>query len=917
MANPVLNEPMWAAGVTWTVTQSDFLALDIALSELGADPVSLDLTLPPGAVVGLVRDPPMAPTNWTAPATQVLAGGVWTVTPVFLGVTWTAQVTPGAAVSDPATLTINNPNGLATSGRLRIIITGLAGAAATVEPGAGNLSIDRVLADPTLENVQVSSGLPVRERAAVTLSSVPSATVRINGAATLPPLPALFTLWTQVQANAIAVDGWTPTGATASFTAPGIYSATVLNFTVTAAYDFAANGIDPSDPKNTVVLPVTVQTVTYGLVMVLDRSGSMAGLVDGTSQWVIATRAAHACCDLFRAFRPGNSHMAGVVTFEHDNCSWTAAPSGNITLRNPSTGMAAPGLTPLSGFGNVNDWNLGSPRTCTPIGDALVMAWDRIGSGLGPNDLGAVILLTDGYENAGTTTIAASKGPASQTFAQARVTPGAVASGNALIGNRVSTLAIGQSVAQDLLHNLGTDIYHRIKAVHELRGAMVQMMGKVVDADEQMVIAAPEMAPPPHSLYYQTSAGEQVVAFLVEWSALSDRLELAWRSQASSGAFTVLNPTVDAGVVLTQRGSHGMMRVDLSVSPFVGQTGIQWRLQHKNVGGVVQPLVATDAIVMVDLATKIEVGFDTREYFIGDPIRLQARLWHGGAPLVGATVGIDVARPGEGLGTFLATNAPRYIQSRQAGTTIAATGSVTGAGAAPVTTAATHVPAPSPKVDPAQGKALMYQSLLQVLDMQELPVIIPPQFELYDDGAHGDGAADDGFYAAAFTDTLKEGTYSFRFRVSGKLPDGSSYSRIYVRSTWVGVKPDPLLMGAVWTVLDAPLRLLTFRPKTRSGEFLGPFRQDVISLSIVDGTFDGPLVDNLDGSYSQRVMGATLNADPLVLISIYGTPMQPTSPSRGGGGLGGLGYGERCLCLWCRAFECTWRSIVRLFTGRK
>lgn len=881
MPNPILTPPLWAPGVIWTVSQSNYLALDITLAEIDDDAVVVILTLPAGAEARLVRDP----ANWAASGTPVLTAGAWSPGPVILG-NWSAQVVAGAAATDPATLSISNNDGLAPSGLLRIILTGLGGAAAEIEPSSGNLSIDRVLADPALHNVQVSSGLPVRERANVTLSASPLATVAENGAAGLPALPALLSEWIENPANAIAVSSWVPSGASASFTAPGIYNATQLNFTFTAAYDLAANGLrDAGDPSNAQTLPVSVEEVNYGLVFVMDRSGSMGSVVGGKSQWAVATEAAHACCDLFRAFRSGDNHLAGVVTFEHRGCSWTPTPAGDITLRDPVTAGAATELAPLADFGNANDWDLGDPQDCTPIGDGLIAAWRRIGIDLGPNDRGAVVLLTDGYENAGSVTIAATAGPASQTFTAARVAPGAVGTGNTLIGNRVYTMAIGQSVDEDRLDDLGTAIYHRTDVLNEIRGAFAQMLGDVIDAQEEMAVAVGnDPAPPAHPLYYRTGSDEQVIAFLVFWAAASDKLRIGWRAQGSTGDFTLLNPA-DPAVTFTQRGRHGLMRVNLTAAPFSTQPGIEWRVEHLDTTESARPLTAENALVMVDLSTKIEVSFDRRSYFIGDPIGLTARIRKGGAPVTGATVGVDVAQPGEGLGTFLGTNAARYKEVRPDG---------------------------KAKGDAAVGKGAMFQTLLRSLQITGLPVVTPPDFTLLDDGTYGDGRANVGLYGGAFTDTAREGTYSFRWRISATLPDGSQVSRVFVRSTWVGVRPDPTLLGAVWTTVADGIMLVTFTPKAANGELLGPWRTAVISMSVVDGSFDGPLIDNLDGSYSRRVK-AVAGSDPLVSISVYGAPMDPTSPVRAGGG---AGVGERCLCLWWRALVCTWQRFIALVRGK-
>ena len=56
-------------------------------------------------------------------------------------------------------------------------------------------------------------------------------------------------------------------------------------------------------------------------------------------------------------------------------------------------------------------------------------------------------------------------------------------------------------------------------------------------------------------------------------------------------------------------------------------------------------------------------------------------------------------------------------------------------------------------------------------------------FELYDDGQHGDGGANDGVYANAFSNTSLAGSYNFNVHVSGlNNRDGQPFTREYILS---------------------------------------------------------------------------------------------------------------------------------------
>ena len=53
----------------------------------------------------------------------------------------------------------------------------------------------------------------------------------------------------------------------------------------------------------------------------------------------------------------------------------------------------------------------------------------------------------------------------------------------------------------------------------------------------------------------------------------------------------------------------------------------------------------------------------------------------------------------------------------------------------------------------------------------------PVTLSLYDDGTHGDANSGDGIFTNQFSDTLKDGTYSFYVRVSGSTGAGNKFER--------------------------------------------------------------------------------------------------------------------------------------------
>ncbi len=886
MANPTIVTSGAGASTTYTVTGSSFVAIDIALADLDAGEAQVIVTAPMGAVIMALR----SPANWTAPGIALLTGGAW-AGPQALG-NWNVTIMPGAAATDPATVKFDAQIAGVVQ-RLRLICTALGGPL-TVEPAAGNIVIDRVLAAPAILNTQVlNPPLPVREHDAVTLSASVQHSKVDNPmpAMALSGLPPLLSFWATDLTNPAALPSFMPSGSSAAFTAPAVYAPTTLKFNLAAVLDLAANGtIEMGDPVTTASLSLTVEQVTYGMVLVLDRSGSMGeALGGGMSKWTAAVRAAHAWADLFRAFRPGGNHLAGVVTFQSDSGAWTLTPDSQITFRDPSSGnpVVADPLKPLAGFGDVAKWNLGSDATATPIGDGLVKAWTSIGAKLSPGNKAAVVLMTDGYENSGAVTIAATKGSAVQTFATARTT--SLNAGNTYIGNRLYTLALGTQVDDTRLHVLGEGFYRQItNSVNEVGPAFAEMLGHSLQADP--VMAGPPMAADPEApaqaLYYKVSSGERVLALLVQWADNTHALRVGYRPQGSVDPFILAAPTPNK-VTVTLRESHGLMRVDLAALLGDGAPATEWRLQDV-VGVTPQTGLVDRAIVMVDLVTKVDVGFSKPQFYVGEPIGLETRIACGGAAVTGATVLIDSARPGESLGTYLTLNARRYKDLND--------------------------DIPRPKSDAAKNKGLMVKTLFDMDGLQDLPIVRASGLALKDDGAHADGSAGDGFYANTFAATETEGTYTFRFRVEGSLADGSQFARVFERSVWVGLRPDPAQLNAIWQQIgqgngSTYRSSFTFKPMYGT-QYLGPFQTDAIQLKISGGTFDGDLVDLIDGSYTINVLHQSKDM-PTVSVNIWGQDMAPSAPSPTIAPLG-----TNCWQLWLSAIRCTLIGLRKLFTGK-
>jgi hypothetical protein len=792
-------------------------------------------------------------------------------------------------------------------------VSGLAGGTCVFTQGENDpmsLTITRIMCDPVAVIATVAPPSPVNEKVNVTLTASlatgPALTPTVVGL----PAPVVTYRWTYI--GQIAINEFPAEGPsqTLPFVAPGVYAAQTIQ--VTLQVWFGAPGPVGFLNNTSPVTPLTINPIPQRLALVLDRSGSMSG-----AKWENAKTAARILTHLFIALRQGVSanDRVGLVVFEDTTCSWHLAPinAGVSTVMNLSDTATADGLIcPL---------NFGPAGSCTPIGDGLYRGMELLNSPGAPTGTAyTIILLTDGYENSGTIRVdpnTPTGGVVVRNFSAARTDFPTV---NANL--KIFAVGLGATVQEDVLDALPlpmgagpSGIYRHVTDVDQLEEAIEQMVTMSQEAQQIVPFAGapPEGDPAPlaQQRYFQLDPGVARLALSIEWTNAADTIELAKRDMAGgvfSGSFSPVAATVKGCP------THGFVTVDLAAL-FGGETNVpatQWRVVHRT-GGVPQVIADANLMVFVDLYVKADIVFNKERYQTGEPMTITARLRAGDQIITGATVSVELARPGESLGTFLATNAqgfqlpgpidrPRDPDSTQ--------------------------PRPG---DAHHPKQIMLMQLLKNKGWDSLPIVRPPGIftdgsrQLFDDGAHSDGRANDGNYANVYTDTLKEGTYTWRFYIEGQLADGSRFNRLITISKWVGVNVDTLLSNLNVTYgLAAPRGFsaaqVIVRPVDAHGNYLGPFRTADLSFKTSAGNFlaanalsqptDGMAIDQADGAATishfdgrySRVLVYPSGPAPIVTVSVQDKPFVPVVIARGC-------LGE--LLLWVRKL---WQWLAKVLT---
>jgi von Willebrand factor type A domain len=726
----------------------------------------------------------------------------------------------------------------------------------------GTPTITRLMCDP-VATFTPAPAMP-KEKETVTLTADPATGPALTPTVVGLPLPPINYSWTY--AGNIAINDFPACGASQifAFTAPGVYGDKLINITLNVTFEGSCMPFTPGFLHNTSPAQgLTIKPRTQHLMLVLDRSGSMSG-----PKWENAKTAARIMTHLFIALRQGvtPSDRLGIQVFEDTNCTWhPGSTAGTITapvMALSTTSAADTNICPL---------NFGPAGTCTNIGDAMLKAMDDLATlGVGDNPKFTIILLTDGYENSGQVRIDPNTpAPAGvQNFAVARTATAARQN----VDSRLSiyTIGLGSTVQDDVLDNLPlpmgagpAGIYRNVLDISQLKDAIAQMVSFSQEAATIIPNAAPPAAPddpdpnpPSQPRYFKLDPQVNRMALAISWATdPTNTIELARRDRdpvtmTFKGPFTPVNPPVK------NCPTHGFVSVDVA-SLFGGdETAVpatQWRVVHKKiVMGVLtpQPILDTDLLIFVDLFVKADIVFDQTAYQTGDPMVITARLRAGDQPITDARVHVELARPGESLGTFLATNGSGYK------------------------------PAPPRGPDPAHPKLAMLQTLLRQKELNDLPILRPVAIftdgtnELFDDGVHSDGAPHDGNFANVYNHLDKEGTYTWRFFIEGRLADGSQFNRLMTISKWVSVAID--LDFSIFNVVDyagVPAgfigKQIFFLPKSKSGEFLGPFRTAEIDFKTSAGNFSGDMISHPDGQYS-RLLIYKRGESPVITVQVRG-----------------------------------------------
>ncbi len=651
-------------------------------------------------------------------------------------------------------------------------------------------------------------------------------------------------------------------------------------------------------------------------VLIVDRSGSMSG-----TKWDNAVKGAYLWLDLFSAFRQevNPDDRLGIMVFEDRPCGFRADNTTVDSLTEivfPTAGA----LGSLPALPDPTSLSLGSPDSCTPIGDALIRALDRM-VGLPGDPITnsyCLVLLTDGIENSGTVQVDTASGNpppsgvevfATQRSAGARnifqfsgsarniqlYTIGVGADGE-IQPHVLDDLAYGS--AEGYITNAPLGYYRLVSNVQDIFSCLTEMLEHYLTAASMVIAATPpnpsgvgdsDSPPLGHAAYFLVPANEVKLVVMLLWDATpGNTFELKWRRQPSSGdlpadvPFQTVPASVASAIPTATRDSHGIALIDLNeeftdgsgTTHKLNETGTEWRVQYKPGGGSVGPIDTGKLLAARDLYVRTQIRFDRVSYRTEQSMQIEAEVRAGGIAITDARIVVELARPGESLGTFLATNShllfPNNPNTNAANSSLPDVFSIS-------------IP-PGTTGDPVHPKVAMLRQLLEQTEMK------PPQTP---EGIFVDGTSElhvtqtqNGIYTNTYANTDMEGTYTFRFIISGQTPDGSYFADTITMSRWVGINVDPESSPVTFQpgiptddkrILSAPVYVT---PKSRGGQFLGPFGANGINFTATNGSFQGNVISHPDGSYSRRLYYQR-GQIPVVQIEVQGKALKPVVVASG------------------------------------
>ena len=508
----------------------------------------------------------------------------------------------------------------------------------------------------------------------------------------------------------------------------------------------------------------------------------------------------------------------------------------------------------------------------TPMGEGI----ERVIGGAGPGNFEGtpeavqynrrwMVLMTDGAHNSGP--------PDPDDFYKTAegdgtcTEPGTAAAGRSFVdkGVRVVTVAYGDDtgsdVDHDLLNTLGcksnglaldagvNDLDPIDPLAKQIRAAVIEGLNLTVASDPVGYLTRTS---PEKRVQIQITPYDRQVTFVVDWNTFDEALVDVQLLTPTCELITPQTAESDPHISFHSHPRYKIFTIGENYlknieDPDHPRHGL-WTLiiSSSRLGSGSEPYQYE---VLMDSRLKLRVDFDQSVYYAGDTLHLTADVTLDGKPVSGASANLRVTAPGQSGTNWLALNDVtvaeyRKVEERFKGQDITSLG--------------------------IKSVALREKGL--VFDYFKQTSTIPMTEE-----------GDTGRYTAVYAGATVTGGYKFYVTVTGKTEDDVTFRRELQRQVRVGVRPDPkFTLFDIGYVLIAEAGIPAYAadirvwPRDRFGNVMlvDTGVSPIIDLTARGGKFAGPLVNNLDGSYS-RQLRYSAKTRPVISLNVAGSEIIP------------------------------------------
>ena len=597
--------------------------------------------------------------------------------------------------------------------------------------------------------------------------------------------------------------------------------------------------------------------------LAIDLSGSMSASMPSStfSRLDVAKFRAMQFVDLVET---GN--QLGVYGFATGNPGNTAV--NNVSYRDAANNLHTVNLTDTSSIWGIQDISCATPAACglvknpiklsilsqsdhgcTPVGQGLLRAKDAIDGMAPPAPAAAkaIVLFSDGFQNV--RPFVNSTPP----YDCGGTAPALISAEKTFTGFDIYSIHFGPETgwAFDLMNQIkeqtGGDFVFGASDGLELAAVYYTIRGLVDDMiylEEDGTVAAGTPSAP-FTVDFDSAAKLATVTVAWPWDSGMTELEVQYRKPGESGWRTFEDAATGTPVVttteLTAAMSHNLPslsnvpNVPYRVYRFEPGINSTWEFQVVQRSPRQGSTSFTAAVFSEVEQLQLRPMLEDEGFTAGDPLPIMVELRTGGFPVAGATVLADVRVPTRSFSTTLRGYAGRF--------------------------------APFTGPDPDDNKRIqnMAQQLAGFLKADTGSADLYPyksvRITLRDDGTSGDASAGDGIYTGVLPggETRVAGDYEMTISARGTLPSGRTVERLTKMSTIANVGPADRDKSIIEIRGDprsdgSRVLLVKMQPTDQYGNAAFPGSGHRVDVAVTGGSLAGPLVDGLDGTFTQEVI---------------------------------------------------------------